>query len=243
MVTSKNCFLVIVIFCNALICAQEPKNIAHAIKIAVSDIEESPKKVSGGDIIDFKMSPTQKQLNEAVDGIQNYINFLKKRKPAAKHSAEIIQWLQAKAPVEHSINNLRLSSEAVLLSQLINKFFDEKNEHQIRYMLNAIRLDELAEKALIDSNLAALIDVPSGKVSTNPFDDAIADYPRWTERSFINNLKENHDDDFSYLKILRRVDSFLEEDPIVPHPFLPKKDVKQNTWFSDVISKVKGYFR
>jgi hypothetical protein len=109
-------------------------------------------------------------------------------------------------------------------------------------MLNAIRLDELAEKALIDSNLAALIDASSGKVSVSRFDDAIVCRYRWTKPHFINKLKEDHDDNFSYLKTLRRVKSFLKEDPILPNRFLRKKDRNQKTWFSSAISRIKNYF-
>jgi hypothetical protein len=241
---SKNYFFITLALCTLFVHTQGSENDIHAIKVGKIG-PDKPKKIFGGDIIDFKIDYLNlKQVDEAIDCIQNYINFLKQHKPAVKYSAEIIQWLQTKTPLKYNIHrNFVLHNDSILLARLIKKFFNEKNAHQIRYMLNAIRLDELAEKALIDSNLAALIDVSSGTVSVGPFDDAIVCRYRWEEPDFINKLKENHDDDLSYLKTLRRVDSFLKKDPIVPNPFLRNKDTDQNTWLSGVISKIKGYFR
>jgi len=240
---SKNYFFITIALCNIFVHTQESENVIQAIKVSTIESNE-PKKVSGEDIIDFEIDFLNlKQVDEAIDCIQNYINFLKQHKPAAKHRAEIIQWLQTKMPLKYNIHrNFVLHNDSILLARLIKKFFSEKNEHHIRYMLNAIRLDELAEKALIDSNLAALIDAPSGEIAVARFDDAIICRYRWEEPDFINKLKENNEDRTSYLKTLRRVDSFLEEDPIVPNPFLRNKDTDQNTWFSGIISKIKGYF-
>jgi hypothetical protein len=239
-------FFVIIVSYNVYLCTKNPtqeSSLPETRAIVLPEDSFFKEKKILNEEIDHTIDIYNLSLvDDAINTIEQYILFLKQLKGRAADSIAIIQWLQTKISRSYIINRESIiHPEAILLARLIKKNFTTVNEHHVRYMVNAIRLDELAEQALIDSNLAVLIDVPSSTIATSRFNDAVSCSPRWITNGLVKKLKGNNDDSCIDLKILRRKDSFLKEDSVLADRLFNKNNNHTNHWFSAIVSKIKRY--